>query len=58
MGQEMSQVVQIIDELEFALKNNSAAQHTILKNITALFLGSQGKITDEISSVFDEVILR
>ena len=54
----MSQAIQIIDELEVALKNNSAAQHTILKKITALFLGSQGQITEEISSVFDEVILR
>lgn len=54
----MSQVVQIIDELEFALKNNSVAQHTILKKITALFLGSRDTITEEISSVFDEVMLR
>ena len=29
-----------------------------MKKITALFLGSQDRITEEISSVFDEVILR
>ena len=54
----MSQALQIIDELEFALKNNSGAQQTILKKITTLFLGSQGKITDDALSVFDEVICR
>ena len=55
----MSQAVQIIDELEFALKSDSIERHnSILKKITALFLGSKDKITEEISSLFDEVILR
>ena len=58
MRQGMSQAVQIIDELELALKSNSIQQHTILKKITALFLGSRGKITEDISSIFDEVIVR
>ena len=55
----MSQAVQIIDELEFALKSDSIERHnSLLKKITALFLGSKDKITEEISSLFDEVILR
>ena len=55
----MSQSLQIIDELELALNSNSIEQHnSILKKVTALFLGSADKITEEISSVFDDVILR
>lgn len=55
----MSQSLQIIDELELALNSNSIEQHnSILKKVTALFLGSRDKITEEISSVFDDVILR
>ena len=55
----MSQVLQIIDELEFALKSNSIERHnSLLKKVTALFLGSRDRITEEISSVFDDVILR
>ncbi len=55
----MSQSLQIIDELELALNSNSIEQHnSILKKVTALFLGSRDSITEEISSVFDDVILR
>ena len=55
----MSQSLQIIDELELALNSNSIEQHnSILKKVTALFLGSTDRITEEISSVFDDVILR
>src|SRR6185437_13558533 len=58
-GQGMSQSLQIIDELELALNSNSIEQHnSILKKVTALFLGSTDRITEEISSVFDDVILR
>ena len=54
----MSQSLQIIDELELALNSNSIEQHnSILKKVTALFLGSRDSITEEISSVFDDVIL-
>jgi uncharacterized protein (DUF2336 family) len=57
--QGMSQSLQIIDELELALNSNSIEQHnSILKKVTALFLGSTDRITEEISSVFDDVILR
>ena len=55
----MSQSLQIIDELELALNSNSIEQHnSILKKVTALFLGSADRITEEVSSVFDDVILR
>ncbi len=55
----MSQVLQIIDELEFALKTNSSERHhAILKNVTGLFLAGHDRITAEVSSVFDDVIVR
>ena len=55
----MSQVLQIIDELEFALKSNSIERHnSLLKKVTALFLGSGDSITEEITSVFNDIILR
>jgi len=55
----MSQTLQIIDELEVALKTNSSERHNaILKNVTSLFLAGSNTITDEVSSVFDDVIIR
>jgi len=55
----MSQALQIIDELEVALKSNSTERHlSILKSVTGLFLAGRDRITEEISSVFDEVIVR
>jgi uncharacterized protein (DUF2336 family) len=55
----MSQALQIIDELEFALKSDSIERHnSILKKVTALFLGNRDKINEEISSLFDDVIVR
>ena len=55
----MSQSLQIIDELEVALKTNSTERHqAILKSVTGLFLAGRDRITDEVSSVFDDVIVR
>ena len=55
----MSQALQIIDELEFALKSDSIERHnSILKKVTALFLGNRDKINEEISSLFDDLIVR
>ncbi len=55
----MSQALQIIDELEVALQSNSTERHhAILKNVTDLFLAGRERITDEVSSVFDDVIGR
>ena len=55
----MSQALQIIDELEVALKSNSTERHhSILKNVTDLFLAGHDRITEEVSSVFDDIIVR
>jgi uncharacterized protein (DUF2336 family) len=55
----MSQALQIIDELEYALKSNSTERHlSILKSVTDLFLAGRDRITEEVSSVFDDVIVR
>jgi uncharacterized protein (DUF2336 family) len=55
----MSQALQIIDELEYALKSHSTERHlTILKSVTSLFLAGRDRISDEVSSVFDDVIVR
>jgi len=55
----MSQTLQIIDELEYALKSHSTDRHlSILKSVTNLFLAGCDRITDEVSSVFDDVIVR
>ncbi len=55
----MSQALQIIDELEVALKSNSTERHhAILKNVTGLFLAGCDKMTEEISALFDDVIIR
>jgi len=55
----MSQALQIIDELEVALKTNSPERHhSILKSVTDLFLAGRDRITEEVSSVFDDVIVR
>ncbi len=55
----MSQVSKLIDELEIALHGDSIEQcNSILKKVTTLFLGSQDRITEEISSIFDDVIVR
>lgn len=55
----MSQALRIIDELESALKSNSTERHlSILKNVTGLFLAGQGRVTEEVSSVFDDVMVR
>ena len=55
----MSSALQIIDELEAALKTGSSERHNaILKSVTGLFLAGRDRINDEISSVFDDVIVR
>ena len=55
----MSHALQIIDELEYALKSNSTERHlSILKSVTDLFLAGRDRITEEVSSVFDDVIVR
>jgi uncharacterized protein (DUF2336 family) len=55
----MSQALQIIDELEVALKSHSSERHlSILKSVTDLFLAGRDRITEEVSSVFDDVIVR
>jgi uncharacterized protein (DUF2336 family) len=55
----MSQALQIIDELEYALKTNSTERHlSILKSVTDLFLAGRDRITEEVSSIFDDVIVR
>jgi uncharacterized protein (DUF2336 family) len=55
----MSQALQIIDELEVALKSNSTERHhAILKSVTDLFLAGCDRMTEEISSLFDDVIVR
>jgi uncharacterized protein (DUF2336 family) len=55
----LSQVLQIIDELEVALKSNSTERHlAILKSVTGLFLAGHDRITEEVSSVLDGVIVR
>jgi len=55
----MSQALLVIDELESALKSNSTERHhAILKNVTNLFLAGCDRMTEEISSVFDDVIGR
>jgi uncharacterized protein (DUF2336 family) len=59
VGQEMSQALQIIDALEVALKTTSAERHNaILKSVTGLFMAGHSRITDEVTSVFDDVIVR
>lgn len=55
----MSQALQIIDELEVALKTSSTERHlSILKSVTSLLLAGHDRITLEISSVFDGVMVR
>jgi uncharacterized protein (DUF2336 family) len=55
----MSQTLQLIDELEFALRTDSSERHlAILKNVTNLFLAGRDSVTEEISTVFDDVIVR
>ena len=55
----MSQALQIIDELEVALKSNSTERHhAILKSVTGLFLAGCDRMTEEITSLFDDVIVR
>jgi uncharacterized protein (DUF2336 family) len=55
----MSQALQIIDALEVALKTTSADRHNaILKSVTGLFMAGHDRITDEVTSVFDDVIVR
>jgi uncharacterized protein (DUF2336 family) len=55
----MSQALKVIDELESALKFGSAERHnTILKSVTGLFLSGRERINDEITAVFDDVIVR
>jgi uncharacterized protein (DUF2336 family) len=55
----MSHSLQIIDELEVALKTCSPDRHNaILKSVTGLFLAGSDRINEEISSVFDDVIVR
>ena len=55
----MSHALQVIDELELALKTNSSERHlSILKNVTRLFLAGHDRITEEVSSVFDSVMVR
>jgi hypothetical protein len=55
----MSQALQIIDELEIALKSNSTERHlSILKSVTGLFLAGHDRMTEEVSAVFDDVIIR
>ena len=55
----MSQALQIIGELEVALKSNSTERHlAILKSVTSLFLAGHDRITEEVSAVFDGVMVR
>ena len=55
----MSHALQIIDELEVALRTNSSERHlSILKSVTSLFLAGHDRITEEIASVFDSVMVR
>jgi uncharacterized protein (DUF2336 family) len=55
----MSQALQIIGELEVALKSNSPERHqSILRSVTDLFLAGRDRITEEMSAVFDDVIVR
>jgi len=55
----MSQALQIIDELEVALKSNSTERHhAILKNVTSLFLAGCNQMTEDIAAVFDDIIVR
>ena len=55
----MSQALQIIGELEVALKSNSTERHlSILKSVTSLFLAGHDRITEEVSAVFDGVMVR
>ena len=55
----MSQALQVINELEAALKTSSIDRHgAILKSVTSLFLAGHDRINNEVSSVFDDVIVR
>jgi uncharacterized protein (DUF2336 family) len=55
----LSQALQIIGELEVALKSNSTERHlAILKSVTSLFLAGHDRITEEVSAVFDGVMVR
>jgi len=55
----MSQALKIIDELEVALKTGSVDRHnTILKSVSSLFLSGREYISDEVTSVFDDIIVR
>jgi len=55
----LSQALQIIDELEVALKSHSSDRHlSILKSVTGLFLAGHDRLTEEVSAVFDGVMVR
>ena len=55
----MSQTLQVIDELEVALKDHSTERHhAILKNVTELFLAGCDRMTEDVSALFDDVIGR
>ncbi|MGH6727357.1 MAG: DUF2336 domain-containing protein [Pseudolabrys sp.] len=55
----MSQALKVIDELENALKGGSSQRHlSILRNVTDLFLAGHTRANEEVSSVFDDVIVR
>ncbi|MGH6685062.1 MAG: DUF2336 domain-containing protein [Pseudolabrys sp.] len=55
----MSQALQTIDALEAALRTASPDRHqAILKSVTNLFLAGRDRVTDEISAVFDDVMVR
>lgn len=53
----MSQGLQIIQDLEFAVKGNSIQQlNSLLMRVTELSLGNRGGIAEEFLSAFDHVI--
>ena len=55
----MTQALPVIDELECVLTGSSAEQHTaILKRVTDLLLANGAAVTDNVASVFDDVIGR
>ena len=55
----MSQALQVIDELEVALKGHSTERHhVILKNVTELFLAGCDRMSEDVSALFDDVIGR
>ena len=55
----MTQALQVIDELEVALRGHSTERHhAILKNVTNLFLAGCDRMTEDVSALFDDVIGR